>query len=94
MKRIVICIAVAAICITAHAQGELIATTYYDQQTNASTQNRIYYFDDGTIGATLTWGMEPSSYPDRGTGYNYFDGTSWLAFPTERIESMRTGWPS
>jgi len=94
MKRIIICIAVVAICLAAHAQGELIATTYYDQQTNASTQNRIYYFDDGTIGATLTWSMEPSSYPDRGTGYNYFDGTSWQAFPTERIESMRTGWPS
>ncbi|MBM3436121.1 MAG: T9SS type A sorting domain-containing protein [Bacteroidetes bacterium] len=94
MKRIIFCIAAVAISLAAHAQGELIATTYYDQQTNASTQNRIYYFDDGTIGATLTWGMEPPSYNDRGTGYNYFDGTSWTSWPTQRIESMRTGWPS
>jgi len=94
MKRIIFCIAAVAISLAAHAQGELIAISYYDQQTNASTQNRIYYFDDGTIGTTLTWGMDIPSYNDRGTGYNYFDGTSWQAFPTERIESMRTGWPS
>jgi len=32
--------------------------------------------------------------PDRGTGYNYFDGTAWGTFPTARIEETRTGWSS
>jgi hypothetical protein len=65
----------------------------YDLQTNSSTQNRIYLYPDGTIGAT---GMMAHSdgFADRGTGYNYFDGTSWGAMPSLRIENERTGWPS
>ncbi len=53
----------------------------YDLQTNGSSQNRIYLFDDGFIGATWTYGMESSSYPDRGTGYNSFNGFSWQPYP-------------
>ena len=56
--------------------------------------NRITAFDDGTIATTWTRGMSASSYPDRGTGYNYFDGSAWGEYPTERIEEQRTGWPS
>jgi hypothetical protein len=54
----------------------------------------MYVYDDGTIGATWTIGMNPSAFADRGTGYNYFDGTSWQPWSTARIESQRTGWPS
>lgn len=71
-----------------------IGTTRYDLQTNQSTQNRIFRFPDGTISATWTMGFSESDFPDRGTGYNYFDGTAWGAPPTARIESVRTGWPS
>ena len=35
-----------------------------------------------------------TTYSDRGTGYNFFDGTSWGAQPTTRLESSRGGWPS
>ena len=35
-----------------------------------------------------------SSYPERGTGYNYYDGTRFGDMPTERVESIRSGWPS
>ena len=56
--------------------------------------NRIYAFEDGTIATTWTRGMEPAAYADRGTGYNYFDGTSWGAYPDARIEETRVGWPN
>lgn len=65
----------------------------YDLQTNSSDQNRIYMFPDGTIGATAIMAHD-DSYTDRGTGYNYFDGTSWGALPDVRIENEKCGWPS
>ena len=71
-----------------------IGSTLYDLQTNSLTQNRIYKFDDGTISSVWTRGMNATAFADRGTGYNYFDGSSWGPEPIERIESDRTGWPS
>lgn len=96
MKRIVFCISIATLSFVIFAQdGENLGMSYYDLQTNGSNQNRIYLFDDGTIGATWTQSHQMyTSYPDRGTGYNYFNGSTWQPFPEERIESMRTGWPS
>ncbi|MBC8320016.1 MAG: T9SS type A sorting domain-containing protein [Bacteroidetes bacterium] len=77
------------------SQDIVIGDTKYDLQSNSTMANRIYTFDDGTIAATWTRGMEsPPACPDRGTGYNYFDGTSWGDPPTERIEAQRTGWPN
>ncbi len=69
--------------------------TYYDLQTNSSMQNRIHYFDDGTIGGVWTYGMNHTSgFDDRGTGYNYFDGSQWGDYPEQRLEADRTGWPA
>ncbi|MBN1338429.1 MAG: T9SS type A sorting domain-containing protein [Bacteroidales bacterium] len=73
---------------------EEIGKTQYDLQTNQMTQNRVYLFDDGTIGATWTQGFDPPSWNLRGTGYNYFDGTAWGPIPTDRIEDEWSGWPS
>jgi len=72
----------------------LIGKTVYDLQTNFSVKNRFYRYDDGTMAAVWTQGLEASAFPDRGTGYNYYNGTEWGAIPTERIESIRCGWPS
>jgi Secretion system C-terminal sorting domain len=72
----------------------ILATTRYDLQTNVSDQNRIYLHPDGTIGATAIWSTQDASWTDRGTGYNYFDGTSWGPQPTVRIENEKAGWPS
>ena len=69
-----------------------IGITYYDMQSNASMPNRIYKYPDGTIGATFIYGMDYPNFPDRRTGYNYFDGSSWATAQT--IESDRTGFPS
>jgi hypothetical protein len=72
---------------------EDIGTTYYDMQTTASMQKRIHVFDDSTMGAVWTMGFNSEAFPERGTGYNYFDGSSWQTMPEQRIESQRTGWP-
>lgn len=69
-----------------------LGTTWYDMQTNASVDTRITVYPDGTIGAAWIRGTTNSN--ERGTGYNYFDATSWGPAPTSRIENDRTGWPS
>jgi hypothetical protein len=74
-------------------EDPVLGMSKYDLQTNSSCQNRIYLHPDGTIGATFIM-SHLESYTDRGTGYNYFDGTDWDAQPAARIESVRTGWPS
>jgi len=72
----------------------VIGETWYDNQTNAGMGNRVIAFDDGTIATTWILGMTPTAYADRGTGYNYNDGSGWGPIPAERIEATRTGWPS
>ncbi|MCX6245685.1 MAG: T9SS type A sorting domain-containing protein [Bacteroidetes bacterium] len=70
-----------------------ICLSRYDLMTNSSDQNRIYLFPDGTMGGT-TMMSHLDNFTDRGTGYDYFDGTSWGPLPSTRIESEKTGWPS
>jgi hypothetical protein len=78
------------------APDVVVGVTRYDLQSNSTMAKRIAVFPDGTMGATYTFGMLDAgqAYQDRGTGYNYFDGTSWGTNATERIEAQRTGWPS
>ena len=71
-----------------------VGSSKFDLQTNGLAQKRIFKFDDGTIGTVWTMGFEDASFPDRGTGYNYFDGFQWGSQPTSIIESERSGWPS
>ena len=72
---------------------EEIGQTVYDLQSNQCTPyGRFVYYDDGTMGAV--WTMGTGTYTDRGTGYNFFNGTSWGPEPTARIENTKTGWPS
>jgi hypothetical protein len=70
-----------------------LGVTRFDKQTNSSCENRLYRFPDGTIGTTYTI-SHTDDFNDRGTGYNYFNGTAWGAAPASRIETLRTGWPS
>ncbi len=76
--------------------GTVIGTSIYDLQTNASVCNRIVLNRDGSISATWTMahGGDPLSTPNRGTGYNYFNGTTWGTPPTASLESIRCGWPN
>ena len=77
-------------------EDAVIGNTYYDLQTNASVGNRILNLSDGTISAVWTLGPTATFgvWDDRGTGYNYYNGTQWGSFPSARIENDRTGWPS
>jgi hypothetical protein len=65
----------------------------YDMQSNAAMMSRLYRFSDGTIGGTWTTAYA-SGASDRGSGYNYYNGTTWGAAPSARIETVRTGWPN
>lgn len=71
-----------------------IGGTYYDLQSNSSVGDRIVVNADGSI-ATV-WTIEPTdvtqSFANRGTGYAYFDGATWSAPPTARIENAKVGW--
>jgi hypothetical protein len=74
-----------------------IIETVYDLQTNANLANRFWVWEDGTMAAVATRGVENPTgfaFPDRGTGYNYNDGIAWGSKPTARIETKRAGWPS
>ncbi|MBI3518166.1 MAG: hypothetical protein HY062_02250 [Bacteroidetes bacterium] len=61
----------------------IIGHTWYDLESNASVGDRIYVNPDGSIAAC--WTMEPdlgagdpgTTYANRGTGYNYYDGSAW-----------------
>lgn len=70
----------------------IIGTTFYDLQTNGSQAPKMYAHADGTISAA--WTTMAGSATSRGTGYNYFNGTSWInpGTSTDRIENTRTGW--
>lgn len=70
---------------------ELVDYTVYDMQSNASVQNRLYLYPDGTLAGTWMRGMNSSeSFPDLGTGYNTSDGANWGAPPAGRIENGRS----
>ncbi|RLD32537.1 MAG: hypothetical protein DRI88_07695 [Bacteroidetes bacterium] len=74
-------------------QDIVVGETWYDLQSNSTMPRRIYTYEDGTMGAVWTQSLV-SNWSDRGTGYNYYDSQNWGPVPTERIESVRTGWPS
>ena len=67
----------------------------YDLWSNTMIGNKFYRHEDGTMAGVWMRGIDtPPGFDDRGTGYNYFDGTAWGPIPTQRIEDTRCGWPS
>ncbi len=71
-----------------------IGITWYDLATNGALANRVTSWEDGSVAAVWTYGTVSTTFPERGTGYNYFDGAAWGAPPTARIETLRSGFPS
>ncbi len=70
-------------------------TTYYDLQSNSWCSNRMYQLPGGQVGVVATFSLQPNqSATDRGTGYNFYDGSDWGDQPEARIEPFRTGWPT
>lgn len=56
----------------------IIGTTWYDAQTinYGNIMPRTWLFDDGSIGASWTSSGQ-NLVPERGIGYNYYNGTEW-----------------
>lgn len=75
---------------------EEIGLTNYDQQSFGSDDNRFCTFSNGTMAVVYTFGPDGGQpgFEGLGTGYNYFNGSSWGEWATERIESERSGWPT
>lgn len=74
------------------ATATIIGNTTYDLQSNAAMPRRILAYPNGKISTVWTGSSEASSWTDRGTRYNSFDGTAWGTAPTARLESKRVGW--
>ncbi len=74
----------------------IIGTSDYDLQSNVSMGKRISNNGDGTISVVYTGSQAGmgSTWADRGTFYNYFDGSSWGTPPTTRVDGARSGWPN
>ena len=72
----------------------VVGNTYFDTQTNGggNLMNRIFEYPDGNIGATWMY-MGETGVPDRGTGYNFFDGTSWGTQSPHLGNDPRNGFP-
>lgn len=69
--------------------------TNYDLQSNGYLSNRMYQLPTGQVAVTATMSHEANqSASDRGTGYNFYDGSEWDEMPDGRVESMKTGWPT
>ena len=74
--------------------GETMVTTY-DLQSNTFCSNRMYELDNGSAAVVATFSHEPNqTASDRGTGYNFYNGSEWQDMPEARVEPMRMGWPT
>ncbi len=72
-----------------------VGETTYDLQSNSSVGKRINYDPaSGEVAVTWTGSRNASPFSDRGAFYNFYDGTTWGAKPSARIENLRTGWPA
>jgi subtilase family serine protease len=69
--------------------------TYYDLQSNGWCSNRMYQLSNGSVAVAATMSHITNS-ADRGTGYNFYNAETeeWQDMPENRIENVRTGWPS
>lgn len=82
--------------------GEPIGLTNYDLQSNSAVARRMINHGDGTLSAVWLQyqGDVLPDAPERGTGYNFYDGSSWIYTGSSMsgnttIEgSQRTGWPA
>lgn len=69
--------------------------TNYDLQSNSALGNRIAVWPNGSASFVATWDHSSNeSFPDRGAGYNYYDGSEMGDEPEERQESVKSGWPT
>ena len=69
--------------------------THYDLQSNSWCSNRMYQLPNGSVAVVATMSHQANqTASDRGTGYNFYDGSDWDDMPEQWAEGMRTGWPT
>jgi hypothetical protein len=73
--------------------ADIIGESVYDMQTYGCIEKRLYAYPDGSVAGIWTMAFTSPDFPERGAGYNYYDGSSWDPYPTVRVESVRTGSP-
>ena len=67
----------------------------YDLQSNSAIGNRIAVWPNGAASFVATWDhSENTGFPDRGAGYNHYDGSEMGDMPSTRVEEEKSGWPS
>jgi hypothetical protein len=74
-----------------------VGTTFIVNQTNGAPYRRVMAYPDGKISLTWTASIDNGSngYLNRGSGYNHYNGTSWVQSPgAARIEGERAGFPA
>ena len=72
-----------------------LGKSQYGLQTNAAVGRRIIVYPDGKMSAVWTTCPDETPFTRRGTGYNHYDGTSWISPAVElRVETDRSGWPN
>ena len=81
-----------------YTEAEAFYTTY-DLQSNSFIANRMYQAKDGSVAVVATMSTQEydPNFADRGTGYNFAkagDMDSWGDISEERVEDIRTGWPT
>ena len=74
-------------------ERQVIGITQYDLQSNAAIDDRMAG-NGSAVSAAWTMSLDVTPFEDRGTGYNFNDGSGWGEEPYERIENVRIGWPS
>ncbi|MFM7022483.1 MAG: T9SS type A sorting domain-containing protein [Flavobacteriales bacterium] len=75
-----------------------VGGTTFDLQSNGANQRRIVNNGDGSVSVCWMMSHNDNKNPsDRGTGYNYYNGSSWIYNADDilnRLENKKTGWPS
>lgn len=72
----------------------LIGKSQYGLQTNAAVPRRSILYPDGKLSTVFTTASDITPFNSRGSGYNYYNGTSWFGVIEDRIEKFRSGWPN
>lgn len=106
MRRTLLLLSIVAfVAIELMAQTQQVGFTTYDLQTNTTVCRRVAANAAGEVVITYTRSHTFSeAAPDRGTGYNFWDGSAWSedfsAFNNSnpgtftRPDVGRTGWPN
>lgn len=91
MKKLLTIVFVLSIPLLTLAQPTVIGTTTYDFQTYSGNHNRVVAYTDGKV--TAGWlGSDgfAAAFNDRGMFTNYFNGSTWGAFPSTRAEDKKS----